>query len=256
MDNPVRILFASSEVKPFASVSEMSDLIRHVPEYLHESGGFESRIMMPRYGTISERRNRLHEVIRLSGSKISLGEESETLKVKVASIPGIRLQVYFMDNVKYFKRKGVYQGRDGKLFPDNLTRALLFARSVLTTAGNLGWSPDVVHAHGWIAGFLPFLLKTEFAENPLFQNAHVLYSKDGFTSEERLTEDSVAAFGFSEGDRIVDRPLEDIAADFADGLVTGEEESGDAVALTGAPEEITEQALSLYGQQTGSAVEA
>ncbi|MGA7305735.1 MAG: glycogen/starch synthase [Rhodothermales bacterium] len=256
MDAPIRILFASSEVTPFARVSEMSDLIRCVPEYLHESGRFESRIMMPRYGIISERRNRLHEVIRLSGSRIPLGEEGETLKVKVASIPGIRLQVYFMDNVKYFKRKGVYQGRDSVVFPDNIVRSLLFARSVLTTAGNLGWSPDVVHAHGWIASLLPVLLKTEYAENPLFQRSQVLYSRDGFTSDERLSAEMVEAFGLGSPDPLVDRPLEEIAADFADVLVSGVESDDDVVALTGTPEEITEQALSLYGQQTGSTVEA
>jgi starch synthase len=255
MDTPVRILFASSEVTPFATVSEMSDLIRNVPEYLHESGGFESRIMMPRYGIISERRNRLHEVIRLSGSRIPLADEAETLKVKVASIPGIRLQVYFMDNVKYFKRKGVYSGRDGVVFVDNLTRAVLFARSVLTTARNLGWSPDVVHAHGWIAGLLPLLLKTEYSEDPLFRRAQVMYSTDGFSSQGRLTSKDVADFGLSQADRLVDRSLHEIASDFADVLVSGKESDDDAVALVGSPEEITEKALALYGQQTGSAVE-
>jgi len=256
MDTPVRILFASSEVTPFATVSEMSALIRNVPEYLHESGGFESRIMMPRYGIISERRNRLHEVIRLSGSRIPLADEAETLKVKVASIPGIRLQVYFMDNVKYFKRKGVYSGRDGVVFADNLTRAVLFARSVLTTARNLGWSPDVVHAHGWIAGLLPVLLKTEYAEDPLFRRAQVIFSTDGFASQGRLTSKEVADFGLSDADRLVDRTLHEIAADFADVLVSGKEADADTVALVGSPEEITEKALALYGQQTGSTVEA
>lgn len=256
METPVRILFASSEVTPFATVSEMSELIRYVPEYLHENGGFESRIMMPRYGTISERRNRLHEVIRLSGSRIPLADEGETLKVKVASIPGIRLQVYFMDNVKYFKRKGVYKGRDGLVFPDNITRAVLFARSVLTTARNLGWSPDVVHAHGWIASLLPVLLKTEYAEDPLFRRAQVLYSFDGFSTDSRFSTGDVAAFGLTDEDRLVDRPLEEIAADFADVLVSGKESNNHTVSLTGSPEEITEKALALYGQQTSSTVEA
>lgn len=256
MDTPVRILFASSEVTPFASVSEFSDLIRHVPEYLHESGGFESRIMMPRYGLISERRNRLHEVIRLSGTRIALGEEAETLKVKVASIPGIRLQVYFMDNVKYFKRKGVYKGRDGVVFPDNTVRALLFARSVLATARNLGWSPDVVHAHGWIAGLLPVLLKSEFAEDPLFRNSQVFFSPDGFSSNERLSAEAVESYGLGDADRLVDRPLEEIAADFSDVVVGATGEGGDVVELGGSPEEITEQALALYGQHSGSTVEA
>lgn len=256
MNDPVRILFASSEVTPFASFSDMSELIRHVPEYLHENGGFESRIMMPRYGIISERRNRLHEVIRLSGSRIPVAEEAETLKVKVASIPGIRLQVYFMDNVKYFKRKGIYAGRDGSVFPDNAARAVLFARSVLTTARNLGWSPDVVHAHGWLASLLPVLIKTEYSQDPLFNSSQIFFSHDGFESEERLSASDVEAFGLGEVDRLVNRPLEEVAADFADVQLAAADMGDGVVALAGTPEEITEQALSLYGQKTGSAVEA
>ena len=101
---------------------------------------------MPRYGTVSERRNRLHEVIRLSGSEITLGDHTETLRVKVASIPGIRLQVYFMDNDFYFKRKGIYRDRQGNLFADNLERSAFYARAVIRTIRNLGWQPDLVHA--------------------------------------------------------------------------------------------------------------
>src|SRR5690554_2200332 len=124
MANPTRVLFVSGEVTPFAKVSDLADLVRQLPEKLQESGDFEVRIMMPRYGTISERRNRLHEVIRLSGAEIPMGEASETLKVKVASIPGIRLQVYFMDNRAYFKRKGVFGDKQGHDFEDNAERAL------------------------------------------------------------------------------------------------------------------------------------
>jgi len=259
MEGPVRILFASSEVTPFASRSKMSDLIRNVPEYLHEFGGFESRIMMPRYGTISERRNRLHEVIRLSGSKIALGDDEDILKVKVASIPGIRLQVYFMDSQKYFKRKGIYEDREGKLFPDNLTRAVLFARSVLTTATNLGWSPDVVHAHGWISALVPVILRNEFGESPLFSESRVFYSTDGFDLDDSFSAEDVEAFGLPSDDRLIGKPLSEVGPAFADVLVTGEgsaELPDEPVELTGSVEEMTELASGLYGRFEDVTVEA
>ncbi|MFV1980949.1 MAG: glycogen/starch synthase [Rhodothermia bacterium] len=278
MEGPVRILFASSEVTPFASRSPMSDVIRKVPEYLHEYGGFESRIMMPRYGTISERRNRLHEVIRLSGSKILLGEDEDILKVKVASIPGIRLQVYFMDSLKYFKRKGIYEDRDGTLFPDNLVRAVLFARSVLTTATNLGWSPDVVHAHGWIACLLPVLLRSEYAESPLFGNSRVFYSSDGFTLDESFSAEQAASFGLPNDPRFIGKPLSEVGPAFSDVLVSGPDESTgqegsdeqnasdqsdqptesrrDSIQLAGSVEEVTNLAAGLYGRFADATVEA
>ncbi len=140
----MRILFISGEVAPFSEKSELASVVRSLPESLHESGKFETRIMMPRYGTVSERRNRLHEVIRLSGSEIMLGDRTETLRVKVASIPGIRLQVYFMDNDFYFKRKGIFADKQGKLFEDNLERSAFYARSVIRTIRNLGWQPDLI----------------------------------------------------------------------------------------------------------------
>jgi starch synthase len=228
----------------------MADLIRKVPEYLHEHGGFESRIMMPRYGTISERRNRLHEVIRLSGSKIPVGDEVDTLKVKVASIPGIRLQVYFMDSVKYFKRKGIYEDRDGTLFPDNLIRASVFARSVLTTATNLGWSPDVIHAHGWLAALIPVLVRSEFADSPLFADSKVFYSADGYELDETFSQEQAALLGLPEDDQLVGQALSSVGPSYADVLVSGEgspELPGDSVDLSGDVERVTEVAVGLYG---------
>ncbi len=172
----MRILFVSDEVEPFSTKSITAKLSRYLPERLQESGDFEVRIMMPRYGTISERKNRLHEVIRLSGTEIDMVDRTETLKVKVASIPGIRLQVYFMDNNHYFKRKGVYATKQGDAFEDNLERALFFGRAALETIRNLGWGPDVVHGFGWLSGFIPMLLRTEFAGDPLFENVKILYT--------------------------------------------------------------------------------
>lgn len=189
----MRILFISGEVTPFTKASELGDLVRTLPEQLCENGDYETRILMPRYGIVSERRNRLHEVIRLSGTEVQTGDRSETLKVKVASIPGIRLQVYFMDNAYYFKRKGIWEDRKtGKLFEDNPDRALFFGRGVIETIRKLGWKPDLVHAFGWMSGLVPMLLRTEYAADPLFEEAKVIYtpetvSFDGTISEERAT---------------------------------------------------------------------
>ncbi len=181
----MRILFVSEEVAPFTCNSETADLVRMLPEQLQETGDFEVRIMMPRYGLISERRNRLHEVIRLSGNEIEIDSRKETLKVKVASIPGIRLQVYFMDNSYYFKRKGIHADRDGESFNDNAQRALFFSKSVLHTIHNLGWAPDLVHCFGWMSSLTPLLLRTEFSQDPVFEKARSVYTP-GRTSSDHL----------------------------------------------------------------------
>ena len=183
----MRVLFVAGEVAPFSDTTDTAALMRVLPEALQEHKEVEPRIMMPRYGVVSERRNRLHEVIRLSGDEIAAGDSSDTLKVKVASIPGIRLQVYFMDSATFFKRKGLHKERKTeKLFPDNPARALFFARAALSTAQKLGWNPDVVHAAGWISAFVPHVLQEEFNGDELFADARSVYTPDvvdGYTPE-------------------------------------------------------------------------
>lgn len=193
----MRVLFVAGEVAPFSETTDTAALMRVLPEALQEHNDVEPRIMMPRYGVVSERRNRLHEVIRLSGAEIEAGDASDTLKVKVASIPGIRLQVYFMDSVHFFKRKGLYRERKSEvLFPDNPARALFFARAALSTAQKLGWDPEVVHAAGWISAFVPHVLSEEYGDDELFSSAGSVYTPDvveGFSPE--LSAEDTEALG-------------------------------------------------------------
>ncbi|MBO6576118.1 MAG: glycogen/starch synthase [Rhodothermales bacterium] len=214
----MRVLFVSDEVAPFTNKSELAPVVRSLPEMLHENAGVETRIMMPRYGIVSERRNRLHEVIRLSGSEISTGDGKESLKVKVASIPGIRLQVYFMDNVHMFKRKGIFADKTGKLFPDNAERAIFYAKAVLQTISNLGWKPDVVHAFGWLSGMVPHLLKTEYAEHELFAEAKVVFTPQATEFEAPLTEKMVSDFELT-GDGLVGNEPDVIGVAAADASI-------------------------------------
>jgi starch synthase len=187
MSSATRVLFLAGEVNPFTPGSSIGRIVRQLPEQIHETGRFETRVMMPRYGIISERRNRLHEVIRLSGAEIDVLGETHTLKVKVASIPGIRLQVYFMDNTHFFKRKGVIASRDGVVFKDNVQRSFFFGRAVLETIRNLGWEPHVVHAFGWAGGLVPLALGTDFAEDPLLGGAKVVFTPDDLDPKAKLT---------------------------------------------------------------------
>lgn len=251
MANAMRILYVSGEVAPFTADTETSLLVRQLPELISESGDFETRIMMPRYGTISERKNRLHEVIRLSGAEIPIDGETETLKVKVASIPGIRLQVYFMDNKKLFKRKGIAAGKDGKPFADNPQRALFFSRAVLETIRKLGWGPDVVHAFGWMSGYVPLLLKTEFADEPLFENVKVVYTPDEGAVDAALTAEQAEAEGWPAGTAATDEAPTAVGAAHADALLyppSATPDEAGALQFDAAPEAQCEQAAGLYEQ--------
>ncbi|MDR2586243.1 MAG: glycogen/starch synthase [Prevotellaceae bacterium] len=170
-----KILFVNSEMVPYLPESRMANICRHLPQAIQEMGR-EIRSFMPRYGCINERRNQLHEVIRLSGMNMIIKEIDRPLIIKVASITPARMQVYFIDNEDYFHRKSIYKDLDNNFFDDNDERAIFFVRGVLETVKKLRWKPDLIHCHGWLSHLLPLYLKKGYHDDPLFTNAKVVLS--------------------------------------------------------------------------------
>ncbi len=171
----LRILYAATEINPFLQTSKVADFLRMLPQGMQERG-MEIRIFVPRFGLINERKNRLHEVVRLSGINIAVGEEEKPLIIKVASIPNAKLQVYFIDNEDYFHRKSVLVDKDNKFPEDNDERAIFFCKGVLETVKKLGWSPDIVHCNDWMTGLIPMYLKTTYKKDPIFKDAKSMFT--------------------------------------------------------------------------------
>lgn len=170
-----RVLFISQEITPYLPETKMSKIARHLPQGVQERGK-EIRTFMPRFGCINERRNQLHEVIRLSGMNLIIDDADHPLIIKVASIQPARMQVYFIDNEDFFQRKAVLTDKNGKFFEDNDERAIFFCRGVLETVKKLGWAPDLIHCHGWMTSLIPMYLKTSYKDDPIFENSKVVYS--------------------------------------------------------------------------------
>ncbi len=170
-----KILYVSQEIYPYLPESVMAARQRTLSQSMQEYGG-EIRTFMPRWGTINERRNQLHEVIRLSGMNLIIDDNDHQLIIKVASIPSARVQVYFIDNDDYFHRKAQLTDADGALWPDNDERAIFFARGVLETVKKLRWEPNVVHCHGWFSAIVPVYLRGSFAEDPVFRGSKIVVS--------------------------------------------------------------------------------
>jgi starch synthase len=170
-----KVLFISQEITPYLPESEISDIGRYLPQGIQERGK-EIRTFMPRFGCVNERRNQLHEVIRLSGMNLVINDNDHPLIIKVASIQAARMQVYFIDNEDYFQRKFATSNDEGIEFDDNDERAIFFARGVLETVIKLRWSPDIIHCHGWFTGMIPLFVKKTYKDNPLFANSKIIYS--------------------------------------------------------------------------------
>ncbi|MCC8359301.1 glycogen/starch synthase [Salinimicrobium sediminilitoris] len=170
-----RILYVSSEVIPYLPETEISSMSFEAPRMVNNQGG-QIRIFMPRFGNINERRHQLHEVIRLSGMNLVINDLDMPLIIKVASIPKERMQVYFIDNEDYFKRKATLTDEEGNLFPDNDERAIFFAKGVIETVKKLNWSPDIIHVNGWLSSLLPLYLRNYYGNEPLFNEAKIVTS--------------------------------------------------------------------------------
>jgi len=185
-----RILYVSSEVVPYLAENEVSLMSYDVPKMINDQGG-QIRIFMPRYGNINERRHQLHEVIRLSGMNLVVNDLDMPLIIKVASIPKERIQVYFIDNDEYFKRKATFSDEDGLLYPDNDERAIFFAKGVVETVKKLNWVPDIIHVHGWMASLLPIYMKHYYKDEALFSETKIVTSVYGQSFEGSLNSEMI-----------------------------------------------------------------
>ncbi len=231
MDNTVkRVLFVNSEIFPYLPENEISHIGRFLPQGIQEMKK-EIRSFMPRYGCINERKNQLHEVIRLSGMNIVINDVDRPLVIKVASISAARMQVYFIDNEDYFHRKSVYHDENGEFFSDNCERAIFFARGVLETVKKLRWAPDVIHCQGWISHVLPLYLKKAYIDDPIFSNSKIvlsLYNDTPATDFPADIKEKILFGGISDKDvEILDEPsginLAKLAASYSDGIIMGSE---------------------------------
>lgn len=264
----MKILYAAAEISPFARMTHTADLLRFLPASLQDKG-FEIRILLPKYGSINDRRNRLHEVIRLSGIEVEVGENTESMKIKVASIPNAKLQVYFLDNDTYFKRKGLFKKPDtGEFFKDNAERLAFYNKGILETVIKLGWQPDIIHCHDWPAGLVPLLVRTKYKDEEIFKNTKIIYNlhhplNEGFGDNARILKllglpDEVNIDELTDNGKV---DLLKLGLQYSDYIVTGnylndefddmfEELGVTPTKIQGAPEDVSDKFAEYYRKIT------
>lgn len=185
--NNNKVLYISQEITPYLPASEMAVLGQKIPQGIQESK-FEVRTFMPKYGCINERRNQLHEVIRLSGMNLIIDDTDHPLIIKVATLQPARMQIYFIDNDDYFQHH-VATDLEIKQYPEeNDERIMFYVRGVVETVKKLRWEPSIVHCSGWISALAPIYLKRIYHEDPSFRSAKVAYALFDETFEGTLNE--------------------------------------------------------------------
>lgn len=226
-----KILYIAQEITPYLPESEIATICRNLPQGIQERGR-EIRTFMPKFGNINERRNQLHEVIRLSGMNLIIDDTDHPLIIKVASIQSARMQVYFIDNDDFFQRRNTLTDEDGKEYEDNDDRSIFYVRGVLETVKKLRWIPDIIHCHGWISAPTALYIKRMYADDPCLKDAKIIYSiyNDDFETPlrkefpEKLKMDGAKdgdVKGLKKDTSFVE--VAKMAVDFADGVIQGSE---------------------------------
>ncbi|HKK45667.1 MAG TPA: glycogen/starch synthase [Balneolaceae bacterium] len=265
----MKVLYAAAEISPFARMTHTADLLRFLPASLQDKG-YEIRILLPKYGTINDRRNRLHEVIRLSGIEVEVGEKIEKMRIKVASIPNAKLQVYFLDNDTYFKRKAMFMNPEtNEHYDDNDERIVFYSKGVLETVAKLGWEPDIIHCHDWPAGLIPLLVKEKYNDVDLFKDTKIIYNihhpeNNGVFNKKLLDliglKESFNRDNLIEGDNV---DLRNIGLEYSDYVVTGNHITDQLddlfkkmkitpTKIQGSPEDVSDQFASYYNEIAGT----
>lgn len=234
----MKVLYITSEITPYLPESEIATISRNLPQGVQERGR-EIRTFMPKFGNINERRNQLHEVIRLSGMNLIIDDTDHPLIIKVASIQAARMQVYFIDNEDYFQRKATLTDDNGVEFADNEERSIFFIRGVLETVKKLRWVPDIIHCHGWMTALTPLYIKKAYADDPCFKNSKIVYSV--------YNDDFKAPFSANFSDKLLLEGIEDsdveaiknatvsfsdlskLAIKYSDGVIKGSTDSNQEV---------------------------
>ena len=268
----MKVLYAAAEISPFARMTNTADLLRFLPASLQDKG-YEIRILLPKYGTINDRRNRLHEVIRLSGIDVKVGDKTESMGIKVASIPNAKLQVYFLDNDTYFKRKALFMDPDsGEHYDDNDERLVFYNKGVLETVMKLGWQPDIIHCHDWPAGLIPLLVKQSYQDVELFKNSKIVYNihhpENNGVYDEKILDLLDLPDSFDRSEFVTDGKvdLRNIGLRLSDHIVTGNQLTDqlddefkefdiDPTKIQGSPEMVSDKFADYYEDIAGAVKE-
>src|SRR5690606_11944765 len=230
-NNKKRVLIIANDLSPYVELTDFAHILNQLAIATFDAG-IEVRVIMPRFGVINERRHRLHEVVRLSGINIIIDKDDYPLIIKVASLPNARLQVYFMDNEDYFKRKQLFRDESGAFFEDNAERMIFFCKSALETVKKFGWPPDVIHCHGWMTSLIPAFLKTAYKKEPVFNYSKTIFTVENDQFKEKLHPDlikkALISNDIKEKDLELFKPLTNTALSlggikYADVVVMGEE---------------------------------
>lgn len=169
-EQALKLLMVASEASPFAKTGGLADVVGSLPATLHALG-HDVRLVMPWYRSVKE----VTGPLRPSRQKIVIPMGGRVYQAAYRTTERNGVQVYFLDIPECYDRPSLY-GDKGQDYPDNAERFGILSRGALELARQIGFSPDVVHAHDWQTGLVPVYLHQQLWRDPFFAGTASLFT--------------------------------------------------------------------------------
>ena len=226
----LKLFFLTTEITPFAHTSNLGEYSVHIPLAL-QTMGHDIRTMIPKYGFVSERKYILREVIRLREIPFQFDGDEAIASAKSAFIPKTRVQVYFLENVDWFKplTNLLYKAKNGRVLPDNDERYAYLSKAAIATLPHLFWKPDVLISNDWQCAFVPMIYQQIYDSKEFYGGIKTVITVHSVDEYCNFSRDVYAKVGVTLPDSIKGNKVNcyEAAAPFADLIIAIDTPSND-----------------------------
>lgn len=171
MPRPLKVLFLSPEVAPFAKTGGLADVAGSLPKAL-KILGIDIRVALPYYRVVKD--GPFEVEILCENIEVPVGKDLLRDDVYVTRI-GDNIPVYLVNKDEYFDRGSLY-GTYRRDYFDNLERFVYFCKSLFLLCVKLDFAPDIIHCNDWQTGLVPAYLRTQYRKIPLFSQTGSLFT--------------------------------------------------------------------------------
>lgn len=196
----MNIVFIAAECVPYAKTGGLADIVGALPAYL-KAMGHQVIVVMPRYAMISGDHHGLRWFHGPMG--VWMGNVQEWCAVHTADDSDV--PVYFIESQKYFDRWGLYHDADFNDYADNPRRFGFLTRAGLQLCKDIGFRPDVVHAHDWHTALAAPYLKIWDWNDPILGGAASLLTIHNIAYQGRYPAEHMDYLGLQWGNFTPDK---------------------------------------------------
>lgn len=187
----LKILFAVSEMDPFAKTGGLGDFAGTLPFEL-ASLGCDVRVVMPKYKHITEKYNNSMEYVIDYSVHLDWRKQTAIIRKMDLYNNSFNVTCYFIDNAYYFDRQQMYSN------PDDAERFAFFCRAVLEMLPKINFMPDIIHCNDWETGPICILLHQQYKHTDFYKNMKTMFTIHNLQCQGNFAKDTLSLLGLGE----------------------------------------------------------